>query len=56
MLSSHLDEGQVGDNLRTVLGAHLATRQLELEVDQLRDEVDIEGELQQGGGQDGEQP
>ena len=46
----HLDEGQVGDNLRTALGAHLATRQLELEVGQLRP-GELEGEPQQGGGQ-----
>ena len=41
LLSTHLDEGQVGDNLRTALGAHLATRQLELEVGQLRPWVDV---------------
>ena len=50
LLSTHLDEGQVGDNLRTALGAHLATRQLELEVGQLRP-GELEGEPQQGGGQ-----
>ena len=50
MLSPYLDEGQVGDNLRTALGAHLATRQLELEVGQLRP-GELEGEPQQGGGQ-----
>ena len=50
MLSPYLDEGQVGDNLRTALGAHLATRQLQLEVGQLRP-GELEGEPQQGGGQ-----
>ena len=50
MLSTHLDEGEVGDNLRTALGAHLATRQLEFEVGQLRPS-ELEGEPQQGGGQ-----
>ena len=50
MSSTYLDEGQVGDNLRTALGAHLATRQLELEVGQLRP-GELEGEPQQGGGQ-----
>ena len=50
LLSTHLDESQVSDNLRTALGAHLATRQLELEVGQLRP-GELEGEPQQGGGQ-----
>ena len=50
ILFTYLDEGQVGDNLRTALGAHLATRQLELEVGQLRP-GELEGEPQQGGGQ-----
>ena len=50
LLSTHLDEGQVCQDLRTALGTHLATRQLELEVGQLRPS-ELEGEPQQGGGQ-----
>ena len=47
---TYLNEGQVGDHLSTALGAHLATRQLQLEVGQLRP-GELEGEPQQGGGQ-----
>ena len=50
LLSTHLDESQVSQDLRTALGTHLATRQLELEVAQLRPS-ELEGEPQQGGGQ-----
>ena len=46
----HLDESQVGEHLSLTLGAHLAARQLELEVGQLRP-GELEGEPQQGGGQ-----
>ena len=49
-LVAHLDEGQVGEHLLTALGAHLAPRQLQLQVGQLRP-GELEGEPQQGGGQ-----
>ena len=50
LLSTHLDESQVSQDLRTALGTHLATRQLELEVGRPRPS-ELEGEPQQGGGQ-----
>ena len=48
---AHLDEGQVGDHLRTALDAgQLDAGQHELEVGHLRP-GELEGEPQQGGGQ-----
>ena len=47
---AYLDESQVSDHLRTALSAHLASRQLQLEVGQLCP-GELEAEPQQGGGQ-----
>ena len=53
LLPSYLDECQVGEHLSAALDAaqaHLASRQLQLEVGQLGPS-ELEGEPQQGGGQ-----
>ena len=50
---SHLDESQVGEHLSLTLGAHLAARQLGLEVARHLGAGQLEGEAHQGGGQGG---
>ena len=49
----HLDESQVGEHLSLTLGAHLAARQLGLEVARHLGAGQLEGEAHQGGGQGG---